>query len=859
MDDHRSDIYVHLDRRWTTIDTTELKCEKSRLFLVPRIEVNWGSESLVLCELNLIRYSFRNGPYQYYHMLSGADLPIKSQDYINDFFDANQGLEFIDRWDDVYRRTKRNDYYYDKDDVVKNEYYKEYVDKCLFDQLSSEQRIIRNDSFGARHSGSNWFSLTEDAVSCLLQHEPEIVRNFCGGYCSDECFIMSTLVKYGFSNRIAGSVRHIEFNVLHPVVLTEKDIPRLYSSSCIFARKFDSDVDYRAIDHLVNLVKYGLTTEVHPLTIIDDPQAYFVDIKKYNGYKLIVSSLYPIYKTVLSKYKKLMPIDSPVRCFEIKDGKYTVSKMDNVNNLFTTKDVGVLYERYKLNEGRIALNTDGGWIYLDKPNSITMFVIGDRGVVDCCALTNDAKMEIHRPKAHRIDSMDEVRIVYNPDYRRLLEKAKESPLDHVRYASYLLTHKTDPKKARAVIESYVKRRVPGACHCLAELYKDGKCGYPQDTEKAKGLLEPFLDTYYPAAKTYSEIIRNSDEGIGKITGPLEYYAYEGNLDAAKQLFELYFEKENDMERSEQWARFLFDHSVEYASKNTDELFRLLFRIHTKESLLEIIQISRDLKEKGILSKSKSMTEKHVMTYLATECIETYKYYDGILGYVFKNKATEYLKKAIRLATDGFDIGDIHSAYHLGTLYLTGDNWDTAVDWFTKGIESNDESSLKKLFDIYRSKDLMKEQIGLVPYLERSTEPEMKYRLGLILFDMGQKESAIEKLTEVYGSGKMAPVEAIYMLLSKGTDDSIEQALKLCLGSIYKGLEIYTPSRTEVSLIGDPEAMAILGYMYHTGTGIDEDYERAKYWISEAKKRKPTMSLDGVRTKLEKYSESPNNT
>ena len=35
------------------------------------------------------------GPYDYYHLLSGVDLPIKSQDYIHHFFEKNKGYEFV--------------------------------------------------------------------------------------------------------------------------------------------------------------------------------------------------------------------------------------------------------------------------------------------------------------------------------------------------------------------------------------------------------------------------------------------------------------------------------------------------------------------------------------------------------------------------------------------------------------------------------------------------------------------------------------------------------------------------------------------------------------------------------------------
>lgn len=42
--------------------------------------------------------------------------------------------------------------------------------------------------------------------------------------------------------------------VVHPKILTEKDIPEIESSNCFFARKFDSSVDKNVIDYYKNLI-----------------------------------------------------------------------------------------------------------------------------------------------------------------------------------------------------------------------------------------------------------------------------------------------------------------------------------------------------------------------------------------------------------------------------------------------------------------------------------------------------------------------------------------------------------------------------------------------------------------------------
>ena len=100
LDDPRNDIFVHVDKKaafnpeeWTGL------CRHSRLsFLKERICVSWGGVSIMRSELALLKEATSSGEYDYYHLLSGMDLPIKDQDTIHAFFDAHSGTEFINFW-----------------------------------------------------------------------------------------------------------------------------------------------------------------------------------------------------------------------------------------------------------------------------------------------------------------------------------------------------------------------------------------------------------------------------------------------------------------------------------------------------------------------------------------------------------------------------------------------------------------------------------------------------------------------------------------------------------------------------------------------------------------------------------------
>ena len=96
LDDERNDIYLHIDKKSKEVDRNSLEnaVKSSTLYFVPQISVQWAGYSQVKCEMNLIEHAL-NEQYSYLHLLSGVDLPLKTQDEIHHFFEENEGKEFI--------------------------------------------------------------------------------------------------------------------------------------------------------------------------------------------------------------------------------------------------------------------------------------------------------------------------------------------------------------------------------------------------------------------------------------------------------------------------------------------------------------------------------------------------------------------------------------------------------------------------------------------------------------------------------------------------------------------------------------------------------------------------------------------
>lgn len=96
LDAENHDIYVHIDKKsksFSEKDFSNLTSE-AKVYFFQEYEVFWGGFSQVQVELFLFEKAYQQ-KYDYYHLISGADLPLKSNLEIDAFFEKNQGKEFM--------------------------------------------------------------------------------------------------------------------------------------------------------------------------------------------------------------------------------------------------------------------------------------------------------------------------------------------------------------------------------------------------------------------------------------------------------------------------------------------------------------------------------------------------------------------------------------------------------------------------------------------------------------------------------------------------------------------------------------------------------------------------------------------
>lgn len=256
LDDPRNCIFVHYDKKCTMPEPVKLR--HAELHTFSKVKVYWGDYSQIECEMALFEKAYQHGPFEYYHLLSGVDLPIKSNDEIHSFFDSNKGKEFVSCTKESLSTNLlfRVHYYH-----IGKSRHKTLLKKAGI-AIQKALAICRNKNTIFR-KGGNWVSITHSFTGYLLSKKKEIRHTFHHTYCADEMFLQTILWNSRYKNNIykldnenIGCMRDIDWTRGEPYVwgADKNDFNLLKNSAALFARKFSSRQKW-IIDEIFEYVK----------------------------------------------------------------------------------------------------------------------------------------------------------------------------------------------------------------------------------------------------------------------------------------------------------------------------------------------------------------------------------------------------------------------------------------------------------------------------------------------------------------------------------------------------------------------------------------------------------------------------
>lgn len=268
IDDARNDIYLHIDKKATDFPRKRIEAclKKSKLYFTKRFNIVWGGSQQMKCVLNMLEEASAND-YTYYHFISGVDLPLKSQDEIHRFFEENGGKEYIGfDWPGIAsgKFLDRLKYYHFLIDIIGKRNNTNITYRLLGkteDTLLAIQQKLHINRLNYLQSqfykGSSWFSISHGLVCAIISSSNRILSSFKYGANTDELWLQNFIMHSKFANHVADSnLRYIVWiqGMPSPEILTMKNLPELCETNCLFARKFNWDVDREVIQCIYEMV-----------------------------------------------------------------------------------------------------------------------------------------------------------------------------------------------------------------------------------------------------------------------------------------------------------------------------------------------------------------------------------------------------------------------------------------------------------------------------------------------------------------------------------------------------------------------------------------------------------------------------
>ena len=193
-------------------------------------------------------------------------MPIKSQDFIHQFFNSNQGKEFIgfytgDISKEVDRKVRMTHLF--SSSFRTNEGVSNQLKRIARASLIRVQELIgykRNKSIEFK-KGTQWLSISDGLVKLILKDKNKILRIYQNSFCCDEIVVQTICWNSVYKNKVydykdegRGCMREIrwENNVIRD--WEDADFEYLIQSDKLFARKFNSK-SINVVDKILQYVQ----------------------------------------------------------------------------------------------------------------------------------------------------------------------------------------------------------------------------------------------------------------------------------------------------------------------------------------------------------------------------------------------------------------------------------------------------------------------------------------------------------------------------------------------------------------------------------------------------------------------------
>lgn len=259
--DNDFDFYIHVDKKCKE-DVASLRSD-SRVHVYSKYRIEWGGSNHIFDIVLLIQEAFKVEKYEYYHLITGSDLPIKSLSEFKTYFENRRYDNFIE-----YFQLPQLNWGYDGG-YNRICYYSLALN--LFDFRGKWGKMNHNivrvqkalkfkrsfDFFDEKlWGGGTYWSLSVSGIESIvfyLDKNPKYIKRFKYTAVGEEIFFQTILLNELELKPHNNSLRYIVWSSddIGPKTLGLDDFESISKSNCFFARKFDTEKSIELMKVLV--------------------------------------------------------------------------------------------------------------------------------------------------------------------------------------------------------------------------------------------------------------------------------------------------------------------------------------------------------------------------------------------------------------------------------------------------------------------------------------------------------------------------------------------------------------------------------------------------------------------------------
>jgi len=252
------DFYIHVDKKQDIAPHLFLANMPQVYLIRDRVDVIWGGYNTIEAELRSVQEIFDTGrEYDYIHLMSGQDYPIKPASQIHDFFVQHRGKEFLefehfDDWSaDAYTRIQR---YHLTNYRFPGRYY--------FQWLLNRLLPLRVSPVALEYFGSSMFwALTPTCLKYILgfiRTNTRFRRFMRLTWGADEFLFQTLVLNSHFQKNVVNSnLLYLDRDPgeAHPNIITTSHLPAIAASKKLFTRKVDMLAEPVVLDRIDELLQ----------------------------------------------------------------------------------------------------------------------------------------------------------------------------------------------------------------------------------------------------------------------------------------------------------------------------------------------------------------------------------------------------------------------------------------------------------------------------------------------------------------------------------------------------------------------------------------------------------------------------